>query len=121
MPAVRAGQTNGRSDLFSVYKSLTTDFTLVLTVAAVVVVDEMVRGATERADNVLRNGFTIPALNRFYRFTVPPLVVFEEKLPVLLDEWLDQRELVNLEFLVLWGVGIIMSPLLERNIFADKI
>lgn len=121
VPAVRADQPDGRGDLFAIDKSLATDFTLVLTVSAVVVVDEMVWGTTERTDNVLGNGFTIPALNRFYGFTVLPVVVLEEKLPILFDKGLDQRELVNLEFLILWGVGIIMSPLLKRNIFADKI
>jgi len=32
----------------------------------------------------------------------------------------DGRKFIHLEFLVLRGMGIIESPLLERNIFADK-
>ena len=33
----------------------------------------------------------------------------------------DQRELINLEFLVFGRMRIIKSPLLERNVSADKI
>ena len=33
----------------------------------------------------------------------------------------DQRELINLEFLVFGRMRIIKSPLLERNVFTDKV
>lgn len=33
----------------------------------------------------------------------------------------DLWELIHLEFLILGGMGIVKSPLLERNIFADKV
>lgn len=49
------------------------------------------------------------------------LVVFQKELPVLFDERFHDRKLVNFKLLVLWRVGIIESPLLERNISADKI
>ena len=39
----------------------------------------------------------------------------------VLTEIGDQREFINFELLVLGGVGIIESPLFERNISADKI
>ena len=32
----------------------------------------------------------------------------------------DERKFVSFEFLILWGVGIIKSPLPERNESADK-
>jgi len=32
----------------------------------------------------------------------------------------DGREFINFEFLVFWRMGIIKSPLLERDIFADE-
>ena len=41
-------------------------------------------------------------------------------LPVLFVGY-DSREFINLEFLVLWRVGIIESPLLEWNISTDEI
>ena len=36
-----------------------------------------------------------------------------------LAEICDQRESINFELLVLWGMGIIESPLLKRGISAD--
>ena len=33
----------------------------------------------------------------------------------------DQRKFINLEFLIFWRMRIIKSPLLERNVSADKI
>ena len=60
--------------------------------------------------------------NRFNLLLIFVLKVRDEELPVPLilvksDTW----EFIGLEFLIFWGVGIIKSPLLERDIFADKI
>lgn len=33
----------------------------------------------------------------------------------------DQREFINLEFLIFWRMGIIESPLLKRDISANKV
>ena len=41
-------------------------------------------------------------------------------IPVL-AEVSDQREFINLELLILWRVGIIKGPLLERDISAYKL
>ena len=38
----------------------------------------------------------------------------------VLAEVSDQRKFINLELLILWRMGIIKSPLLERDISADK-
>ena len=60
--------------------------------------------------------------NRLQGFVVAELVVSQKIIlvPVLLvadDFW----EFIGFEFLVFRGVGIIESPLLERNVFADKL
>ena len=49
-----------------------------------------------------------------------PLIVLEEELPVLFIKRLDDRKLVRFELLVFRGVGIIMSPLSERNVFTEQ-
>ncbi|GAA6316929.1 hypothetical protein F310043J5_14350 [Anaerostipes hominis (ex Lee et al. 2021)] len=38
----------------------------------------------------------------------------------VLTEISDERKLVRFEFLILWRMGIIKSPLPERNVSADK-
>ena len=55
-------------------------------------------------------------------FTIAFFVVRDEFFvsPVL-AEVSDQREFIDFELLVLWRVGIIESPLLKRNISADKV
>ena len=54
--------------------------------------------------------------------TITFFVVRDELfISLVLTEVRDQRELINFEFLVLGGVGIIECPLLERNVSADKV
>jgi hypothetical protein len=60
--------------------------------------------------------------DRHDRFAISPGIVAVKILiiPVLMvmnDLW----ELIHLELLVFWGVGIIKGPLPERDISADKI
>lgn len=102
-------------------ESLTADLALVLPVSTIVIVDKMMRRSAQRTDSIFGKGFTIATLNRLNRFAIFPLIVFEEKLPVLFDESFDNREFIYFEFLVFWGMGIIKSPLFERDISADKI
>lgn len=99
---------------------MSADLALVLSVAAVVIVDKVMRSTAQRADNIFRNGFTIPALDWLDGFAVSPQIVFEEKLPVLFDKGPDAREFVNLKLLILWRVGIVIGPLLEWYISTDK-
>jgi len=49
------------------------------------------------------------------------LIVFKKELPVLSDKGFNDREFINCELLIFWRMGVIESPLLERNISADKI
>ena len=44
-----------------------------------------------------------------------------KELPVLPDKRFDDREFIYFEFLVLWRMGIIKSPLFKRDISADEI
>ena len=118
--AVRADKADGGRDLFAGNESLAADFALVLPVAAVIIVDVMVGSATERTDDIIRDRPAITSLDGLNGFTILPEIVFEEELPVLFDEGFDDRELVDLEFLILRGVGIVKSPLFERDISADE-
>lgn len=121
MPAMRAGKLDRRGHQLTSNKSLSTDFTLVLSVTAIVVVKVMMGGTTEWADGTVRNGFTIASLNRLHSFTIAPGVVLQEELPVLLDKRFDDGELVHFELLVFRRVRVIKSPLLERDVSADEI
>ena len=118
---MRAGESDGSCNNFTGAEGLPTDLALVLTITTIVVIDVMVRSTTQRADGILRNGFTIATLNRFDKLAIFPLIVFQKELPVLFNKGFDNRKFVNLEFLVLGGMGIIESPLLQRYVSANKV
>lgn len=54
-------------------------------------------------------------------FKVVEVVRDEFFVSPVLTEIRDQREFVNFELLILWGMGIIESPLLKWNVSADKV
>ena len=118
---VRAGKAERCCNNFTGAKGLATDLTLVLAVAAIIVVDEMVGSTAKRTDGIFGNGFAIATLNGFEGLTILPLIVFEKKLIVLFDKGFDDRKLIHFKFLVLWRMGILKSPLLKRDISANKI
>lgn len=89
MAAMRAHQSDRCCNEVTGSKCLSTDFALILTIPAIIVVDEVVRSTAYGADNIFGNGFTIPALDRSERLLVFPLVVFQKKLPVLFDKGFD--------------------------------
>ena len=97
---MRTGKSEWCCNNFTGAEGLTTDFTLILAVTTIVIVDEMVRCTTQRADGISGNEFTIAALNGFESFTVLPPVVFEKELPVLLNKGSNDRELIDFEFLI---------------------
>lgn len=79
-------------------------------------------GTTTRTDCVFWNvTFGTFSDNRFYSFIVAFIKVFDEFFVIELFAFDDYRRLVYFEFLVLRRVGVIESPLLEWNIFADKL
>ena len=118
---MRTGKPARCCNNFTGAKGLTTDFTLVLAVAAIVIVEEMVGSTTQRTDSILRNGFAVATLNRLNGLAILPQIVLQKELPVLFDKGFNDRELVDFEFLILGRMGIIESPLFKRNISADKI
>ena len=118
---VRAGKPERCGNNVTGGESLTAYFTLVLSIATIIVVDEMVRSSTEGTDGILRDSFSVSALNRFYCFSVLPFIVFEKELPVLFDKRFHDRKLIDFKSLVFRRVGIIKSPLLKMDISANKI
>lgn len=119
--AVRADEADRRGDTLPRDECLATDLAQILSVATIVIIEIMMRGTTEGADNIFRDRLPVTALDRSDGFAILPEKVFEEELPVLFDEGLDDGEPVSGKLLVFGGVGIIESPLLERNISADEV
>ena len=89
---------------------------------AVITVKIRLRGSAGRAGAVLWDVAFFAAGDRFYLNIVPMFKVRNEEAPVpfLLDN-LDLWKFIDLELLILWRMGIIESPLLERDISADKV
>ena len=89
---------------------------------AVITVKIRLRGTAGRAGAVLWDVTFFAAGDRFDLNIVPALKVRDEEVPVpfMLDD-LDIRKLVHFKFLIFWRMGIIESPLLERDISADKV
>ena len=122
MAAVWALKFERGNNLFSVYKGLSTDLALELTAAAGVVVDIFMWSAAERTYDICGHS-TLLAFPGFYRlesFPIAEAIILVPELPILLDERFDDRQLVCKELLILRAVDLIMSPLLQRNISADK-
>ena len=121
MPAVRAEQTKRSSHAIPGGECLPADLALVLSVAAVIIVDEMMGSTAERTNDIFRNGSAVSSLHRLDGFSVAPKVVLEEKLPVLFDKGFDMRQFIDFELLIFGRMGILIGPLLERDISADKV
>ena len=94
------------------------DLALKLSAAARVVIDIVMRGAAERAGGICRNvtGFAFLGFDWFYGFAIAEEVVSVPELPVLFDD----RKFIREELLVFRAVEFIVSPLLKRNVSANK-
>ena len=80
------------------------------------------RGITCRTGTVFWNITLYSSEYRTDGFVVALLVIRDEVFPVpILLVGYDFGKLINLEFLVLRRMGIIKSPLLERNVSTDKV
>ena len=79
-------------------------------------------GTARRAGAVLGDVAFLTSGDGFYLNTVPVLKVRDQETPVplMLDD-LDFWKLIHFELLIFWRMGIIESPLLERNISADQV
>ena len=121
VPTIRTHETDRRGNNLPRDERLATDLALVLSVAAIVIIEIVVRSATEGTDNISRDGFAVTALDGSDGFAILPEIVLEEELPVLFDEWLNDGKTVGSEFLVLRRVRVLKSPLLEGDISAKQI
>lgn len=97
------------------------DFAEKLPLGTIVFVKKRLWGITTGAGAVVWNITIRAAADRTYLLTIAFFVVRDEIfISPVLSEIGDQRKFINLEFLVLGGMGIIKSPLLEGDISADK-
>ena len=98
------------------------DSTEKLPFGAIVLIKKGLRGITSGAGTMVRDVTFRPAADRADLLTVTFFKVRDEVfvIPVLAEVG-DQRELINLELLILWRMGIIKSPLPERDISANKV
>ena len=119
---VGAAQLYGRKLAFIGWKSGIADLAQELVFGAVVLVEERFWCITTRAGTGVRDVTLWASADRADLLAITFFVVRDEFFvsPVL-TEVRNQREFINFELLVLWGVGIIKSSLLEGNISADKI
>ena len=122
MAAVGALEFQGRCYFLTVDKGLAADFAFKLTAPAGVIIDVFMRSTAERTYGIFRDsaGLAILSFDRFNCFAVAKPVILVPEQPVLFDERLNDRQLIREEFLVFGAVDLIMSPLFERNVSADK-
>jgi hypothetical protein len=117
MPTVRTFKVKRLSHMLSSNEGLTADLALKLTISAVVVVKIMMWCTTYRTNGIDWNGFAVASLDSLERFSVFKLKFSQKLTPVLFLELKNNGKDVGLEFLVLWGMDLIMSPLFKRYIF----
>ena len=120
--AMRATQFYGRKTTVLWRKSCSTDLAENLAFGTIVFVKERLWCITAWAGAGLRDITFRTATDRTDLLAVAFFVVRDEIFigPVL-SEIGNERKFINLEFLILWRVGIIESPLLERDISANKL
>lgn len=93
-----------------------------LAFGTIVAVEVLGRGVTAGAACIGRDpAFAAPADRLQLTAVVRALVFTPEVLPVLLLQRDDPGKLIRFELLVHWGVDLIVSPLPERDVSADKI
>ena len=97
------------------------DLALVLTATAVVVIEVLMGSTADRTDLVLRNRAPAPVADRIDLLAILVFEVSDQESPVLFEEGDDERELIDLELLVLRRFGIIMDPLRDGYEFTDKL
>ena len=99
-----------------------TDFAQELPFGAIVLVKEWLGGITARTGAVIRD-VAIGAADYGADYLAVTFFVVRDEILVspVLPEVSDQRKLINFEFLVLGRMRIIKSPLLERDVSANKV
>ena len=123
MPAVRAAQAEGReAAAFFGRETGITDLTEELSFGTVVFIQESGRRLASGTGTFFRDGGIRASGNGFHGFSVAFLPVRDQLFvrPVLIKR-LDFGKFINLELLVLWGMGILEGPLFKRDVSADKV
>lgn len=101
-------------------ESGTADFAKELAFGTVIAVQVFRRGIASRAGAVGRNIGITAVLDRFDFFTITPFEIRDEIF--IIPDFPDNNggEFVNFIFLVFRRLGILVDPLLERNVTADE-
>ena len=120
--AMRTSEFHGRETTFERRKTRIADFAEELPFGTVILIEERFRSITTRTATTVRDiAVRVTAdgknLLAIALFVVRDKVFVSPVLPVIRK----QRKFINLEFLVFGRMRIIKSPLLERNVSADKI
>ena len=122
MTTVRALKSERGHHFLPGNKGLPADLALERTAADRVVINILMGCAAKRAYGICWDCTLLAfvRLDRFYGFAIAETIVFVPELPVLLDEGFDNGQLVGKKLLVFGAVEFIVSPLLERDVSADK-
>ena len=98
-----------------------TDFAHKLPAFSVVSVKKRLRGFAGWAGTILRDVVFRATIHRFDGLAILPGVIAVKILPIPILTMIDDLgELIHLELLIFWRMGIVEGPLLKRNISADK-
>ena len=120
--AVWTAQLDGRETAFVRGEAGITDFAQELSFGAIIPVEKEPGSVAAWTGTGIRDVTLGSTSDRTNLFTITFFVVRDEFFvsPVL-SEIRDQWEFINFELLILWGMGIIESPLPKWNVSADKV
>ena len=99
------------------------DFAKDLTFGAVVFVEISLWCVTSWAFTVVRDVALGSPMNGLYGLVgilITPFQVLREVMVIPRLNMKNQREFINLKLLILWRLGVIESPLFQRQVFAEK-
>ena len=98
------------------------DFALQLSFGTIILVKKRFWRITAGTGAVIGDIALRAAADRADLLSVTLFIVRDEVFVVpVLSEVGNQREFVDLEFLVFWGMGVIKSPLFERDVSAEEV
>ena len=124
MHTVRTAQFKRRMPILNRRKPGLTDFTHDLAFGAVVLIQIDFRSVATRAFTVVIDiafRTTFYRLDWFVIILVTPCIVSHEIFVIPGLNIQDQRERIDFQLLISGGTGVIISPLLERDVSTDKV
>ena len=124
MHTVRTAQFKRRMHILNRRKPGLTDFTHDLAFGAVVLIQIDFRSVATRAFTVVIDiafRTTFYRLDWFVIILVTPCIVSHEIFVIPGLNIQDQRERIDFQLLISGGTGVIISPLLERDVSTDKV